>query len=285
LDFTITAAGREVPVAYLRDQSAGGPMSIAIVIDASGSMETKLPTVESAFSKLLSNLNSCDEVTIIAFGAYFSDPAAKPDLHYIDYPSASAMMTLQPWTTDHALAASQLAHLGAYGQTPLYDAIGLAQDALTHASYRQRALIAVTDGIDNTSTATESVVIANDRSIPIYAIGIGDPDIGSGKMMAAIGALAFGKDDANRVDAESLTRIAAATGGQQFIVPPMSKGGGNAFVTALSSIADRLGHGYTIGVVMAQGAASSSRPLQIVVANHPGASVAAHVVYATHALP
>src|SRR5260370_18904310 len=49
-DFTITAAGREVPVAYLRDQN-GGPMSIAIVIDASGSMETKLPTVESAFSK------------------------------------------------------------------------------------------------------------------------------------------------------------------------------------------------------------------------------------------
>jgi hypothetical protein len=81
-------------------------------------METKLPTVESAFSKLLSNLNSCYEVTIIAFGAYFSDPAAKPDLHYIDYPSASAMMTLQPWTTDHALAASQLAHLGAYGQSP-----------------------------------------------------------------------------------------------------------------------------------------------------------------------
>jgi len=35
-DFTITAAGREVPVVYLCDQSSGGPMSVGIVIDASG---------------------------------------------------------------------------------------------------------------------------------------------------------------------------------------------------------------------------------------------------------
>jgi Ca-activated chloride channel family protein len=48
----------------------------------------------------------------------------------------------------------------AAGSTPLFDAVHLAVNEMCHASYPRKALLIVSDGIDNHSRYTEDVFAA-----------------------------------------------------------------------------------------------------------------------------
>ena len=121
-------------------------------------MQPKLPQARAAITEFLRNLNDRDDVFLFAF-------SGKPFM-------------LQVFTTDHSLVEDRLGLLHAYGSTSLYDAIVTGLVVLQRGRYDKRALLVVTDGMDNTSghSLDDVVALARRQGVLIYSIGIGDPN-------------------------------------------------------------------------------------------------------------
>src|SRR5437763_11566477 len=126
---------------------------------------------------------------------------------------------LQPLTSDRAAAVHSLAlmaHPG--GQTAIYDAIRAGSTEIANARLGVRALILITDGFDNCSSAS-SAQAAGDlkRSGALfYALGIGDPSADDLGLMLGE-ALWVGNP--GQLDARPLWDFAKLAGGEVFIVP------------------------------------------------------------------
>jgi VWFA-related protein len=229
-DFDVSSAGANLRIAYF---DAKGPQSIVIAIDTSGSMQPKLETVRREFGKLISDLDACDEVALVAF--------------------ASKLFLLQDLTADHRLVRTRLWMLHAYGPTALYDTLDETPKLLSKAKFKHRSVVLVTDGMDNASTTTRDIALADahQQGVAIYAIGIGDPNA-SALPTIALGPVAVG-GQIDRVDKPTLDAIASYSGGEDFIVPPMSKDGGTAFAAAVANISAALNGGYEVGVIAPPG--------------------------------
>lgn len=260
-DFVAYASGIPLPIAYFHD-SVEAPVTVGLLVDTSGSMEPKLPTVRSALVDFLTKSDPCDELFLFAF-------TWRPYM-------------LQPPTTDHAAVASHLMTLRAFGQTSMYDAIFDGLQILQKARYARKALLVITDGMDNTSRTSlkQVTALARQQDVSIYVIGIGEPPTNR--------QASSSWDDANRVDAEALNKLANSAGGQAFIVPPT----GSEFADAVESVEGRLGRVYTIGVITPISGTQSVHPIamssstppasesavRLFVANHPDAVVTTHMV-------
>jgi VWFA-related protein len=256
-DFVLYAGSQTFPVAYFREHKNDEPVAIALVVDTSGSMISKLPIVQQSLGDFVKNLNRCDEVIIFAF--------------------SSRPFVLLPFSTDHQMAAQRMELLRADGKSALYDATYTALQSLEGADYPNRKLILITDGIDNSSAASEKEVVAEatKEGVPIYAVGIGDPNapekshtmgsryvpmtspyvamgpssvVGGPSYIGGVHRLAWSGTD--WVDAKSLEDLSATAGGQSFIVPARGQHGGKSFETAVFAIADNIAKGYTLGAVV-----------------------------------
>lgn len=174
---------------------ASNPLSIALTIDQSGSMiglgvnpvpsdpNDERVTQAQAF---VDRMSALDEATVIRFQG-----------------EAGAVFTVQGFTSDKDLLNDGLETLRETegGNTPLYDAIiKSVNDLAARPANRTKALIVLTDGRDTTSAATSAMAInaARDENIPVYAIGLGNPN------------------DAASLDRADLENIAAQTGGRVF---------------------------------------------------------------------
>jgi len=264
-DFVPYSSAMPLPIAYFHEDVAA-PVTVGLLVDTSGSMEPKLPTVRSALVDFLTKSDPCDELFMFAF-------TWRPYL-------------LQPLTTDHAAVASHLMALRAFGQTSLYDAIYDGLQILQKARYARKALLVITDGMDNTSTTTlkQVTALARQQDVPIYVIGIGKPFTGQ-RLVSSYG-------DPEWVDADALHQLANVAGGQAFIVQST----GNEFADAVVSVDRRLGRGYTIGVItpisgtppVPPNAKSIPAPpasesaVGLIVTNRPGAVVTTHVIGPPH---
>jgi VWFA-related protein len=259
-DFIVYENSRSFPVAYFREHKNDEPAAIALVVDTSGSMVPKLPIVKQSLSSFVTNLNRCDEVILFAFSGH-------PYL-------------LTPFSTDHKMTAEKIELLHAYGQTAIFDAVRTALQSLAVADYTNRAIVLITDGIDNASIAEEKDVLEQGRKdrVPIYAVGIGDPNA-KGQREVAIGPYVIGMDDSNRVDAKSLKDLAESAGGRSFIVPATGEDGGKGFKNAISAIANSIAQGYTIGAVIPADVTLSN--VNETIANRPDAVVRAHLIAAS----
>jgi len=109
------------------------PVSIALVVDNSGSMSRKRPSVNKSALDLIQASNPQDE----AFVVNFSDEA------FID----------QEFTSDVNKLRDGLSHIESRGGTALYDAVVASADKLEADAKRpKQVLILITDGEDNAST-------------------------------------------------------------------------------------------------------------------------------------
>ena len=190
----VDGIGRSVK--FLR-QDRNTPVSVGILADTSGSLRTKLERLRVAIGQFILNLNSRDDVFLLAF--------------------SNRAFLLQPFTTNHNLAKSRLALFHALGQTALFDAIRDGLFMVENGRYDKKTLLVVTDGVDNASCATLQQVIehARQRAVLIYSIGIGNPNLGGPRI--TIGPLMF---DAlmNRLDTETLTALSTDSGARTFLV-------------------------------------------------------------------
>jgi VWFA-related protein len=132
------------------------PVSIALVVDNSGSMSRKRPSVNKSALDLIQASNPQDE----AFVVNFSDEA------YID----------QEFTSDVNKLRDGLGHIESRGGTALYDAVVASADKLAADAKRpKQVLILITDGEDNASTLNLEQTIRRVQQLSgpvIYSIGL-----------------------------------------------------------------------------------------------------------------
>jgi len=138
------------------------PVSIGLVIDNSGSMYKKRPSVNKSTLDLILASNPQDE----AFVVNFSDEA------FIDC----------DFTSDIKKLRDGLSHIESRGGTALYDAVVASADKLVADAKRpKQVLILITDGEDNASTQDLEQTIGRVQQLSgpvIYTIGLlfGDED-------------------------------------------------------------------------------------------------------------
>ena len=132
------------------------PVSLALVVDNSGSMSKKRPAVNKAALDLVEASNPEDE----AFVVNFSDEA------YID----------QEFTSNVNKLRDGLSHIESRGGTALYDAVVASADKLVADAKRpKQVLLIITDGEDNASTLTLDQTIRRVQELSgpvIYCIGL-----------------------------------------------------------------------------------------------------------------
>ena len=171
------------------------PLSVAITIDQSGSMiglgVNPVPSdpnderVNQA-QAFVDRMGATDEATVIRFQG-----------------EAGAVFTVQESTSDKTALKAGLDSLRETegGNTPLYDAmIKSVNDLAARPANLTKAVIVLTDGRDTTSaqTSAQAITAARDLDIPIFAIGLGNPN------------------DPASLDRDDLENIAAQTGGRVF---------------------------------------------------------------------
>jgi VWFA-related protein len=132
------------------------PVSIALVVDNSGSMARKRPSVNKSTLDLIQASNPQDE----AFVVNFSDEA------FID----------QEFTSDVNKLRDGLGHIESRGGTALYDAVVASADKLAEDAKRpKQVLILITDGEDNASSLNLEQTIRRVQQLSgpvIYSIGL-----------------------------------------------------------------------------------------------------------------
>ena len=153
-DFKVLEDG--VQQTLLSFQHADLPVSIGLVIDNSGSMYKKRPSVNKSAVDLILASNPSDE----AFVVNFADDA------YID----------QDLTSDPSKLRDGLAHIESRGGTALYDAVVASADKLAADAHRpKQVIVIITDGEDNASTLNLEQAIRRVQQLSgpmIYSIGL-----------------------------------------------------------------------------------------------------------------
>ena len=153
-DFHVSEDG--VPQTLISFQHTDLPVSIALVVDNSGSMSRKRPSVNKSALDLIQASNPQDE----AFVVNFSDEA------FID----------QDFTSDVNKLRDGLGHIESRGGTALYDAVVASADKLVADAKRpKQVLILITDGEDNASTLNLEQTIRRVQQLSgpvIYSIGL-----------------------------------------------------------------------------------------------------------------
>src|SRR6516165_1570773 len=131
--FSVYENGKQQPVSVFRRDDI--PVSVGILIDNSGSMRSIRAPVESAALMFARASHPDDEMFVMNF-------ADKPELDV-------------PFTSDREVLARGIARADAIGGTAMRDALQEAERYMReHGTRERRALVIVTDGIDNESTTS-----------------------------------------------------------------------------------------------------------------------------------
>ena len=207
--FTVYDNGRPQTVSLF--STADTPVSVALVVDDSGSMRGKIGQVAAAASVFAKSSNPDDELFVIEFNDHVREPV-----------TGGAMRASDPEALEGALLAMR-----PDGQTALYDALLAALDRLDQAGHPRKVILLISDGGDNASRARLDDVLARARrsNVTIFAIGLferGAPD----------------------TNPDVLQKLADTTGGERYL--PASAG---PLVSACRRIAREIRSGYTIGYV------------------------------------
>jgi Ca-activated chloride channel family protein len=132
------------------------PVSVGIVLDVSGSMDTKIERARDAVTAMLTASNPQDEFFLVTF--------------------ADQPMLVQDFTPNVDDIRGQLLFTKPKGCTSLIDAIVMAIGHMRNARYQRRALVIISDGGDNRSRYTEKEVksLIKEEDVLVYSIGVFD---------------------------------------------------------------------------------------------------------------
>ena len=130
------------------------PVSLGLVIDNSRSMTRKKDRVDVAALSFVNHNNPDDESFLI----HFDDTAR----------------LVQGLTKDVGAIRRALATIQPYGQTALFDAVGMALETIEAGEHMHRAILVITDGADNASRSTFGDVLERVRQsdVTLYTIGV-----------------------------------------------------------------------------------------------------------------
>lgn len=159
--FIVSDNGRRVPIELFTNQDT--PVTVGLIIDASGSMRTKIADVVAASLAFARTSNPQDELFALRFNDDVRD--VLPDRRFL-------------MAGDLAALEAAVASIHPEGRTALYDGLLEGLDHLDTGARPRKALVVVSDGGDNASEATLKQVLARARrsNAAIYTIGVYEDD-------------------------------------------------------------------------------------------------------------
>jgi Ca-activated chloride channel family protein len=157
-DFEIRDRGEKRAINEFRSERA--PLSLAILFDVSGSMNTAANASAAKFAAfhLLNQLeDGRDEAGLFAFD--------------------SRLREVAPFTVDTRALKGALGEVDSFGATSLHDAISAAAERVATRPTARRAVVVLTDGVDTASLQTPAQVSAKAAAIdvPVYIIATVSP--------------------------------------------------------------------------------------------------------------
>jgi VWFA-related protein len=136
-DFGVFEDGQARDIVYFEDEST--PVSVGILLDASGSMGDNRGVKLSLAKELISRLVTHD-----------LDASAE----WMFARFTSTVVVAQEWTTDRAAIAQPLRETRATGDTALYDAIALSIPLVQEGHFQKKALLVLSDEGETQSLVT-----------------------------------------------------------------------------------------------------------------------------------
>jgi Ca-activated chloride channel family protein len=194
------------------------PISMAVLIDGSASMDEKLPTAQAAATRFVKTLRPEDAAEVIQFN--------------------DRTTVLQEFTSDHDLLDAAIHRTQAGGPTALHNALYIALKELGKqkkaGQLRRLAIVLLTDGEDTASLVTDEQVLelARKTDINIYSIRLGG-DRAADRLRPSFSQASF-----------VLTTLSKETGGQVFFPASL-----NELESVYDRIAEELRTQYSVGYV------------------------------------
>jgi VWFA-related protein len=213
-DFEILENGKQRAITDFHREVSG--VSLAVLLDVSGSMEGHLPNAREAASHVLSWLDARDEAAIFTFDTQLRE--------------------LTPFTQGLKTLPATMSEVVPFGATSLHDAVAQTASRVGERDGHRRGVVVLTDGDDNASRLKPSEVsaIASAIDVPIYIVGIvpsiDNPTADTATMSVERSSLAG-----------PLTDLANWTGGHLFVASTPGQRSG-----AARQIVDELRHQYLI---------------------------------------
>jgi Ca-activated chloride channel family protein len=256
-DFNVYEDGRLQEVSHFSSDRV--PVSLGIVLDASGSMTPdKMSAARAAIDRLIYDLLDKDD-----------------ELFFMEFATRAEMT--QGWTKDRQLVSRAVKRVEASGGTAIYDAVAKAIPTAQAGTNRKKALLVISDGNDTNSSVSAGELRQRIREseVLVYALGIDGtrsrtfepdrppvqiplpiplpfpggrrpeprfPPIGGGT--GGGGSTGYPSTPGDRVNADALRLITDDTGGRTEIVR-----GSSGLGPATARIADELSKQYYLGYV------------------------------------
>ncbi len=204
--FKVLEDGAEQEISIFETQET--PFAAVILLDTSGSMETRVSLARSAAINFLDGLRADDAAAIYNFD--------------------SKVSLIQDFSNSRDVA-EKVFDLKANGMTTLNDAIYKAAEELGKRAEKRRAIIVLSDGADTQSakSSDKALKAASAVNATIYTVDMSAIDTG-------------GRD---RMQNQSVLKNFAEKSGGLFI----PTAGGNAMRQAFANIVKELGVQYTVG--------------------------------------
>jgi VWFA-related protein len=181
-DLVLEESGQVIKPDQIGGVGEVGPLVTMLVMDVSGSMNTggKLEGAKAAAQAYLQQMRPGDQAGLLVFN--------------------TAIEYVQPVTANTKDLSQAVEDLRAKDDTAMYDALVEAVETLAGVGGR-KAIIVLTDGLDNRSTHSPEDVIEKigPAGLSISTIGLGDPTHGRGAQTA--------------LDEDALTSLAEKAGG------------------------------------------------------------------------
>lgn len=189
-DFRLVVEGETVPIASF-DRGEDAAISLVVLQDLSGSMGNggKIEASRRALGELVERTRPGDELALASF-------------------AGGRLEVEVPFTADRGAVHEAMAAWEPYGTTMLHDAVAWIPDISAEGQHPKRAVLLVTDGVDNASTIDPDAArrVVERAHLPVYVVGLG----GTGE--------AATDGDGSNTYALLLQRLAHASGGRYFAV-------------------------------------------------------------------
>ena len=158
-DFELFEDKLQQEIQYFSNEDA--PVSLGVIFDVSGSMDEKAAFARDAAITFLKTSTREDEFFLVQFSDY-------------------AWLT-QDFTTNVSRVENRLASVHTRGSTALYDALYLGLSKLRDGLHSRKALLLITDGVDNHSRYSRGDIrrFLREADVQVYSIDLGAPSLGS----------------------------------------------------------------------------------------------------------
>jgi Ca-activated chloride channel family protein len=190
-DFYVLEDNHPQQIRVFERQSSA--ITIALLVDTTGSMTGDLPRVKNAVARLLEAVKPEDNVGLFTF--------------------ASGLNTLSNFSTDRNTTLNAIFKARAAGQTALFDSLALLSRQISRNAGK-KAILLFTDGDDNSSVLSleASIKSVQRTGVPIYAVLYGralkDPSLFKSleRISISTGGFTFKVNDPREV-AEAFARV------------------------------------------------------------------------------